>query len=54
MIASAQAGPLFTIRKATALDIPALAYHRAAMFRDMGTLTPYQVEPLQRATDLSG
>jgi GNAT superfamily N-acetyltransferase len=27
-----------------------LAYHRAAMFRDMGQLAPHQEEPLQQAT----
>jgi GNAT superfamily N-acetyltransferase len=51
MSASPGRNPLFTIRNATTTDIPVLAYHRAAMFRDMGTLTPYQVEPLQRATE---
>jgi GNAT superfamily N-acetyltransferase len=51
MSASGRGAPLFTIRQAMAIDIPVLAYHRAAMFRDMGTLTPYQVEPLQRATE---
>lgn len=50
MSASAKGAPIFTIRKATAADIPVLAHHRAAMFRDMGTLMPYQMEPLQRAT----
>src|SRR4051812_6383189 len=51
MIASARGAPLFTVRPATAADIPVLAYHRAAMFRDMGTLMPYQMDPLQRATE---
>jgi len=51
MSASARGAPLFTIRQATAADIPVLAYHRAAMFRDMGTLMPDQMEPLQRATE---
>ena len=51
MSASARGAPIFTIRQATEADIPVLAYHRAAMFRDMGILTPYQVEPLQRATE---
>lgn len=51
MIAAPMVGPLFTIRHAVPNDIPVLAYHRAAMFRDMGTLSPYQVEPLQRATE---
>src|SRR3954471_24883726 len=51
MTSVAKAGPLFTIRNATSIDIPVLAYHRAAMFSDMGTLTPYQMEPLQRATE---
>jgi GNAT superfamily N-acetyltransferase len=51
MSASARGAPLFTIRQATAMDIPVLAYHRAAMFRDMGTLMPDQMEPLQRATE---
>ena len=50
MSASAKGAPIFTIRQATAADIPVLAHHRAAMFRDMGTLMPYQMEPLQRAT----
>ena len=38
------------MRQAGAADIPLLAYHRAAMFRDMGQLAPYQEEPLQRTT----
>jgi ribosomal protein S18 acetylase RimI-like enzyme len=42
--------PLFTVRQADATDIPLLAHHRAAMFRDMGQLASHQVEILERAT----
>ncbi len=38
------------MRQAGAADIPLLAYHRAAMFRDMGQLAAHQEEPLQRTT----
>jgi GNAT superfamily N-acetyltransferase len=40
----------FTIRAADLPDIPSLAYHRAAMFRDMGTIPAHQEEPLMGAT----
>ena len=40
----------FEIREATVADIPLLARHRAAMFRDMGTLTPAAEAPLIRPT----
>ena len=51
MMSSPTRRPLFTMRRALPNDIPVLAYHRAAMFRDMGALAPYQVDPLQRATE---
>jgi GNAT superfamily N-acetyltransferase len=40
----------FHVRQADASDIPLLAYHRVAMFRDMGKLATDQQEPLERAT----
>jgi len=40
----------FAVRPADIADIPHLAHHRAAMFRDMGKLAPHQLEPLTRAT----
>jgi ribosomal protein S18 acetylase RimI-like enzyme len=42
--------PLFTVRQAGATDIPLLARHRAAMFRDMRQLPSHQDEPLAQAT----
>jgi GNAT superfamily N-acetyltransferase len=39
-----------TVRRATEADIPTLAYHRAAMFRDMGVLRGDLFEPLLEAT----
>src|SRR5215207_11688788 len=42
--------PLFTVRQADASDIPVLAYHRAAMFRDMGKLASDQERALTGAT----
>ena len=42
--------PLFTVRQADATDIPLLAYHRAAMFRDMGKLAPDREDALTLAT----
>lgn len=42
--------PSFTVRQAGATDIPVLAHHRAAMFRDMGQLASHQEESLKRAT----
>jgi ribosomal protein S18 acetylase RimI-like enzyme len=42
--------PLFGVRQADTTDIPLLAYHRAAMFRDMGRLASHQEETLKRAT----
>ena len=42
--------PPFTIRRADSADIPQLARHRAAMFRDMGSLAPEREEELIRAT----
>jgi ribosomal protein S18 acetylase RimI-like enzyme len=41
---------MFTVREADATDIPLLARHRAAMFRDMGKLATHQEETLVRAT----
>jgi ribosomal protein S18 acetylase RimI-like enzyme len=40
----------FSVRNAEARDIALLAYHRVAMFRDMGKLPGDQEEPLERAT----
>ena len=42
--------PLFAVRQADAADIPLLAHHRAAMFRDMGRLASHHEEALERAT----
>jgi GNAT superfamily N-acetyltransferase len=42
--------PEFTVRAAGVADIPILAHHRAAMFRDMGKLTFDLEESLERAT----
>lgn len=39
-----------TIRRATEADIPTVAYHRAAMFRDMGALREHLFEPLIEAS----
>lgn len=39
------------VRAASILDIPLLARHRAAMFRDMGTLAAGSEEALVRATE---
>ena len=41
---------LFAVRQAHAIDIPVLARHRAAMFRDMGQLVSHQEQALERAT----
>ena len=41
----------FTIRQASPSDIPLIAHHRAAMFREMGKLAVHQMEALQRATE---
>jgi ribosomal protein S18 acetylase RimI-like enzyme len=40
----------FAVREAHTTDIPLLARHRAAMFRDMGQLAPHQEQALERAT----
>jgi ribosomal protein S18 acetylase RimI-like enzyme len=40
----------FAVRQAGTSDIPRLAQHRAAMFRDMRQLPSHQEEPLVRAT----
>jgi len=40
----------YRIRTAEASDIPVLARHRAAMFRDMGQLAAHLNESLERAT----
>ena len=42
--------PSFDVRQADASDIPLLARHRAAMFRDMGRLASASEAPLIRAT----
>lgn len=39
-----------SIREATISDIPSLARHRPAMFRDMGKLSPHHERPLEDAT----
>lgn len=41
---------MFIVRQAEATDIPHLARHRAAMFRDMGQLAPPLEDTLERAT----
>jgi ribosomal protein S18 acetylase RimI-like enzyme len=41
---------VFDIRQATDGDIPSLARHRTAMFRDMGKLSASQAAPLEDAT----
>jgi len=41
---------MFIVRQADAADIPFLARHRAAMFRDMGQLAAQLEEPLEQAT----
>jgi GNAT superfamily N-acetyltransferase len=48
--ASPDAPPSFAVREAATSDIPALAHHRAAMFRDMGLLAPDSEAPLIAAT----
>jgi hypothetical protein len=40
----------FLIREASLEDIPVLARHRAAMFRDMGSIRPELEDPLTSAT----
>src|SRR6476661_9431302 len=40
----------FTVRAATVGDLSVLAHHRAAMFRDMGSLPSQQMQSLERAT----
>ena len=50
MHATHRSDALFDIRPAAAADIPLLAHHRAAMFRDMGQLAPHQEKPLREAT----
>ncbi len=42
--------PTFSIRRAGTRDIPVLAHHRVAMFRDMGKLPAHQELALQHAT----
>jgi ribosomal protein S18 acetylase RimI-like enzyme len=42
--------PSFTVRQADPADIPLLAHHRAAMFRDMGKLASEREESLEQAT----
>jgi ribosomal protein S18 acetylase RimI-like enzyme len=42
--------PTFHVREATVVDIPLLAGHRAAMFRDMGQLASDREAALVRAT----
>ena len=40
----------FAVRQAIASDLPLIAHHRAAMFRDMGKLAPHQEEAVRAAT----
>ena len=40
----------FAVRQAIASDLPLIAHHRAAMFRDMGKLASHQEEALRAAT----
>jgi ribosomal protein S18 acetylase RimI-like enzyme len=40
----------FRVREATAADVPLIASHRAAMFRDMGKLAPKDASELIRTT----
>jgi ribosomal protein S18 acetylase RimI-like enzyme len=42
--------PDFAVRPADVADVSHLAYHRAAMFRDMGQLATHQEAPLKDAT----
>ena len=42
----------FSVRPAAAAEIPILARHRAAMFRDMGQLAPHNARPLAEATEV--
>ena len=42
--------PTFQVRAATVVDIPLLAVHRAAMFRDMGSVASGSEAALVRAT----
>jgi ribosomal protein S18 acetylase RimI-like enzyme len=42
--------PSFAVRQADVRDIPLLARHRVAMFRDMGQLASHHEERLERAT----
>src|SRR5438105_14241221 len=46
----ARTGDAFTIRLATVADAPALARHRAEMFRDMGDLPDELYDPLVDAS----
>ena len=39
-----------SVREATISDVPSLARHRPAMFRDMGKLAPHHERPLADAT----
>ena len=41
---------MFKVRQAETTDIPQLAHHRAAMFRDMGQLAPHLEDGLELAT----
>src|SRR5687767_5898592 len=40
---------ILNVRRATGADIPTLAYHRAAMFRDMGVLPEHLFDGLVKA-----
>ena len=42
--------PAFSVRQADARDLPVLAYHRAAMFGDMGKLASHFEQTLRTAT----
>ena len=41
---------LVTVRRATLADVPTIAHHRVAMFRDMGELDEPGADALRRAT----
>ena len=47
---SRRSSAVFAIRPAGADDVPVLARHRTAMFRDMGKLTASAGQPLEQAT----
>jgi GNAT superfamily N-acetyltransferase len=50
MAAISEPTSAFAVRPAAAADIPVLAHHRAAMYRDMGTLAPQFEDEMMTAT----